>query len=425
MVTFTRRRLFFVFVFLWTAAIALAGLGSEATSALNGLAGGTPTATATGSPACSPTGTPYTLYNQNDNPAPTPGGIISQAFVGLSDAYSSVAADDFVVPEGQTWYVSQVVVVGEYNVNGFPAPSFDVLFYVDANTLLPSGAIQGRYQSAYVDAEGTSTITLSSPVVLSPGTYWVSIQSEPSELAHAQWFWDNRAVVSNSGAAWKNPGGGFHTGCGAWTRKTTCVPTTNGPDQLFELIGTAGGVCGTPTPTPTYTATPSPFPSCTPGWFPRADLNPPMGAARSVGISFPRDYHFYVMGGQSSDSPGNNFMHPFEYGSPSGWITKAATFPDADVNDMACGILTVSGSAKIYCVGGSAGGGTTATARVFSYDPTIDVLTSLAGSDDWPGNPPSSGNILPGGFAVLNNKLYTIGAFQIESAHDARRCMGV
>ena len=46
------------------------------------------------------------------------------------------------------------------------------------------------------------------------------------------------------------------TGCEySFGRKTTCVPTTNGPDQLFDLIGTAGGVCGTPTFTPTPTST--------------------------------------------------------------------------------------------------------------------------------------------------------------------------
>ena len=118
-----------------------------------------------------------------------------------------------------------------------------------------------------------------------------------------------------------------------------------------------------------------------------------------------------------SDTAGNNFTHPFEYDPATNtWTTKSATFPDINVNNMACGVLTVGVTPQIYCVGGSAGGGTTATARVFSYNPLTDTLTSLAGADDWPGNPPSPGNILPGGFAVLNNKLYTIGAFMISPA---------
>src|SRR5206468_8596306 len=68
----------------------------------------------------------------------------------------------------------------------------------------------------------------------------------------------------------------------------------------------------------------------------------------------------------------------------------------------------------IYCVGGSAGGGTTATARVFSYNPVTDLITILPTADDWPGAPGGTGaTILPGGFAVMANKLYIVGGFNI------------
>ena len=67
----------------------------------------------------------------------------------------------------------------------------------------------------------------------------------------------------------------------------------------------------------------------------------------------------------------------------------------------------------IYCVGGSAAGNTTATARVFTYDPATDT-PALLGSDDWPGD--AAGTILPGGFTVANNKLYILGGFNINVA---------
>ena len=73
-------------------------------------------------------------------------------------------------------------------------------------------------------------------------------------------------------------------------------------------------------------------------------------------------------------------------------------------------MLTVSGTPSIYCVGGSAAGATTATGRVFSYDPVTDTPTTLAG-DEWPG---AMGTILPGGFTVANNKLYIVGGFNIN-----------
>jgi hypothetical protein len=50
---------------------------------------------------------------------------------------------------------------------------------------------------------------------------------------------------------------------------------------------------------------------------------------------------------------------------------------------------------------------------VFSYNPVTDTPTTLTG-DDWPGD--AAGTILPGGFAVANNKLYILGGFNINVA---------
>jgi hypothetical protein len=91
-----------------------------------------------------------------------------------------------------------------------------------------------------------------------------------------------------------------------------------------------------------------------------------------------------------------------------------ATLPDNQVNNMACGVLTVSGTSFIYCVGGSAAAQTTATARVFFYNPVTDSITTLPAGDNWPGD--AVGTILPGGFAVVNNKLYILGGFNINVA---------
>ena len=49
------------------------------------------------------------------------------------------------------------------------------------------------------------------------------------------------------------------------------------------------------------------------------------------------------------------------------------------MNNMACGVLTVSGTPSIYCVGGSAAGAATATGRVFSYNPVTDTAATLTG----------------------------------------------
>src|SRR5213593_130717 len=141
---------------------------------------------------------------------------------------------------------------------------------------------------------------------------------------------------------------------------------------------------------------------------------PPTVLIRAVGVYFP-DGNFYTMGGRTSDLAGSDFQHVLRYSPGSNsWTLMGVTLPDNTMNNMACGVLTVSGTPYIYCVGGSAAGQTTATARVFFYNPVTDTVSTLTGADNWPGD--AAGNILPGGFAVTGNKLYILGGFQINVA---------
>ena len=167
-------------------------------------------------------------------------------------------------------------------------------------------------------------------------------------------------------------------------------------------IGKFAFAGGGASPTPTPTATPA---SCS--WA--AGPNLPSVGTRMVGVFFPANGKFYAMGGRSSDVAGSDFMHPFEY-DPVGnsWTTKAATYPDNQVNNMACGVLNDGGTDYIYCVGGSAAGGATAADRVFRYNPVTDMISTVT---PWPG---AMGTILPGGFSVFNNKFYVFGGFNIN-----------
>ena len=141
---------------------------------------------------------------------------------------------------------------------------------------------------------------------------------------------------------------------------------------------------------------------------------PPVGAVRAVGVFFQANGRFYSIGGRSADTAGADFTNPFEYDpTTNAWTTKAATYPDNHVNNMACGVLTVGGTPQIYCTGGNASQVVGTTGRVFSYNPVTDTVTALTGADDWPGS--QGGTFLPGGFAVSGNKLYTIGSFNANS----------
>ena len=197
------------------------------------------------------------LYDQMDNPAPTPGGVISQDFEVKLTAFDSSAADDFVVANSRSWEITEVDVAGEY-IGAGPAESFHVFFYADSGAplRLPGTLVATRLANPY-SGGANAMITLTSPVTLSPGTYWVAVQARQDDDPAGEWLWDNRAVESNSGAAWQNPLGGFSFKCLTWGRKTFCLPQ-NGPDQLFRLIGHIVGRSPTPTPVPTPTGTPCP-----------------------------------------------------------------------------------------------------------------------------------------------------------------------
>src|SRR6266704_2569341 len=121
---------------------------------------------------------------------------------------------------------------------------------------------------------------------------------------------------------------------------------------------------------------------CNRGWSEGPDM--PSTGVRMVGVYFYANLNdkFYAMGGRSMDGVGNDFTHPFEYDPVANtWTIKSATFPDNQVSNMACGVLT----------------------------DTIDAIAA-----PWPGN--SDEITLPGGFAVYNNKLYILGGFRINTA---------
>jgi hypothetical protein len=228
-----------------------------------------------------PTPTPAPArYDQYDNIATEePVDIPSQDAETALDFFDSQAADDFIVPAGQTWQLTEVDVLGEYDSTG-PAASFHVFFYENGVGDLPGSLVASRLENPYTGSSDF-VITLSEPVTLPEGHYWVSVQARQDITQAGFWLWHNRTVQSNSGAAWQNPGNGFGTECVVWIRKITCAALgETAPDQVFRLVGTSGGgtptptPSTTPTPTPTATATPTPTPTVTPTATPRFTPRP-------------------------------------------------------------------------------------------------------------------------------------------------------
>jgi hypothetical protein len=152
-----------------------------------------------------------------------------------------------------------------------------------------------------------------------------------------------------------------------------------------------------------------------PGWSSAPDL--PLELARPVGVYFPANGNFYAMGGRMSENHGDDMTTPYEFNVKTNkWAYKTAPFPDNQVSSMACGVLTVNEHPYIYCVGGIAAGTTKATTRVFRYDPMTDTMQT-AGIDRWSEN---ALDTLPGGFAVVDNKLYILGGLTIGNTASNR-----
>jgi len=218
------------------------------------------------------------LYDQYDNASVI--GTLSATFTDFP-TFNSDLADDFVVPTGQTWNVQSIDADGVYLGPG-PANSFNVFFYAD-NGGLPGTQVYSAMNQSFSVAGSTFSVSLPSVAVLTQGTYWVEIQANMTFLPNGAWIWRDRTVQSNQGAAWQNPAGGFGT-CPTWTLKTTCIPITGGPDQVFRLNGTTGGA--TPTPTSSPSATPTASGTVSPTATPSGTTSPtatPSATASATG----------------------------------------------------------------------------------------------------------------------------------------------
>ena len=130
--------------------------------------------------------------------------------------------------------------------------------------------------------------------------------------------------------------------------------------------------------------------SCPPGWSSRTCLpGSAVSFAPSESISQQTDDSTPWVDAarhrrQRTSPRRSSSIQPPTPGSP-----RPPILPDnVNVNNMACGVLTVGGTPQIYCVGGSASPAVPpSTARVFSYNPVTDTPSpQLTAADNWPGN---------------------------------------
>ena len=319
------------------------------------------------------------LHDQYDNATTEePVEIISQDAETAFDFFDSQAADDFIVPAGETWEISEVDVLGRYDGPG-PAESFHVFFYDNGAGNLPGNLIESRLGNPYT-GDSDFVITLTSPVILSEGHYWISVQSRQDIQTNGFWLWHNRDVQSHVSAAWQNPGGGFPTGnCLIWFRKVACLNLGQAaPDQVFRLVGTAQG-------------TPAPTPCATPSWVVRAPL--PYFAR---GIFVVSDGAFVYAGGGFDGLTNQVHSDLLRFDFTTNAWTSLASSPDQHFLSQA-----VISDGKIYNIGGFDGaGGISNTTRIY------DIA-----SDTWTTGAPLPVALTDMATALWNDNIYVAGGF--------------
>jgi uncharacterized protein (TIGR02145 family) len=177
------------------------------------------------------------LYGQLNYPSGE-AAVSSQDFADYPD-YSCQAADDFIVPEGENWSVEQIFISGEFAPDGGPAELAHLIIY--QNMTQSPGSIHLEFVDFAVAAtvEGDLTFNFTTPFVLEPGHYWISVQPHIPYIPNKQWFWKKQETPTiENEFCWRNPGGGFGLPYTDWTTANIVLEGTVDHNLTFGIYGT-------------------------------------------------------------------------------------------------------------------------------------------------------------------------------------------
>jgi hypothetical protein len=173
------------------------------------------------------------LYNQNNDASFA--YMNSQNYTSGVTANNDQAADDFIVPSGKTWKVTEV------DVNGCCAYTTsiteNVYFYKDKGGAPGKLVKHGSFTGLTGLGNPSFAMKLGKGVKLKPGHYWVSVVVNCNSGGGCGWGWGVRSTIENDAALWQNPGGGHDVGCTTWTNFETCFGSAYAGDLMFELQG--------------------------------------------------------------------------------------------------------------------------------------------------------------------------------------------
>ena len=122
------------------------------------------------------------LYDQYDNVTGT--GFESN-FHADDPAFVDYLADDFVVPGGETWTITEVDALGlQFGAGG---ATFNVAFYTNGAGNLPDTQVYSTNNGTYT-TNGMDWVITIPAAILTSGTYWVMVQGNGSNNPFNSWF---------------------------------------------------------------------------------------------------------------------------------------------------------------------------------------------------------------------------------------------
>ncbi len=167
--------------------------------------------------------------------------VTSQNFEAANDALDTHAAGDFKCPGTiGAFKIKKVSVIGAYSNGPGPADSVNVTIY--NNTSGEPGSVRCSYPNLPYTNGPSFVIALPSACRVANGkAYWVEVQANMNLDTAGQWFWEVGNPVDFKQADFKNPGGGFGTGCTVY-QNDLYLPdcfTDVGDDVIFTITGRA------------------------------------------------------------------------------------------------------------------------------------------------------------------------------------------
>lgn len=172
------------------------------------------------------------IYEQTNTQVST---IPSQNFLDFSGLAQS--ADDFTVPEGNTWNIDRVLAFG--GLRG--TPSFDsvtiVIFTDDEG--LPGDEIYNSGGITPISELNNSNLNILLPeiVTLKSGKYWISIYVNLAfNPGTNQWFWASQDNVIGEETQFRDAANIFGLGATDWSTASVVFERTP-LDQIFQIFG--------------------------------------------------------------------------------------------------------------------------------------------------------------------------------------------